>query len=133
MPRPDDQNPVQELIAEGSGDSLTDRVRARRLWRRPDDLNTVGAENVSKVCVNLLSLSPIRSRSVSIPVPRSIVRFRACWATHAAGRAGRHTGDVQSSGPVLDEEQHVQTADLPGVAGVVGHHQHPPTRQQAAI
>jgi hypothetical protein len=40
-------------------------------------------------------------------VTKSIARFRARCATQGACQIGSHAGDVQSPGPVLDEDQHI--------------------------
>jgi hypothetical protein len=83
MSWPEDQDPVQQFAAQRSDDALADRIRPGRPRRCPDDLDVFTSKTSSKASGYLLSRSRIRNRNVSVPIPRSIARFRACWTTHA--------------------------------------------------
>ena len=45
VPLVEDQDAVEELAAEGADEAFRDRVGARRLDRRPDDLDVDGGEH----------------------------------------------------------------------------------------
>lgn len=78
-------------------------------------MDALSAEDTIEAGVYLLSRSRITDRSVSITLPRSIARFRACWATPRSCRVGRYPGDVEPPGPVLDEDQHIQPTQQHGI------------------
>jgi hypothetical protein len=63
-------------------------------------------KTVSKTAVNLVSRSRSRNRSESARWPRSISRFRACWATQAPV-GWLHCDNVDPAGLEFQEEQHV--------------------------
>jgi hypothetical protein len=78
----------------------------------PSEVNTL-----SNAMVNLVSRSRMRNLRCSARPPRSMSRFRACWATH--GPVGfvvaPMTSDVHGSADVVDGEQDVDPLEEHGV------------------
>src|SRR5205809_3616286 len=82
--RPEDQDAVEQFAAQCPDEALTDRVRPRCAWWRLMISMVSASSTASNIVVYFVSRSLIRNRSSAIRSPRSIARFRACWAAHEA-------------------------------------------------
>jgi hypothetical protein len=80
----EDQYPVERLAAEGADPSLGDRVRPGRLHRCAEDADALAGEHGIKDAGELGVAVPDKNLKLATRSPRSISRFRACWATQAA-------------------------------------------------
>jgi hypothetical protein len=73
------------------------------------------AKTASKEEVNLVSRSRMRNLTGVVGSVSSQQRLRACLGDPAGDRVGRHPGDADEAGAVLDEEQHVEPPEQDGV------------------
>jgi len=91
------QDLVGQFAVQCPGEALADRIRPRCAWWRV--ISLVSASNTaSNIVVYFVSRPLIRNRSSSSRSPRSIARFRGLLGDPAAGRVGRHAGDMQLPG-----------------------------------
>ena len=74
-----DQDPVGQFAVQCPGEALADRIRPRCAWWRVISLASASS-TASNIVVYFVSRPLIRNRSSSSRSPRSIARFRACWA-----------------------------------------------------
>ena len=72
-------------------------------------------KTASKLEVNLASRSRISALAGWARSPSVQANWRACWVTQGTPGAGRHPGDVQLPGVVLDEKEHVEPTEEHGV------------------
>jgi hypothetical protein len=103
-----DQDPVQQLAAEGRVDALADGVHTRRLRQGRDDPQSFRLEHLPERSgedrIAVVNQEPQRAEAVT-EVHGEVAGLLRC---PCPGRACGHPGQVQPAGSVLDEHQHVQ-------------------------
>jgi len=115
MAAAEDEEPVQALSADRADKPLGDSVRARRPDGCLDDPDPFGGEDGVEGRGELGV--PISDEEFGRRRPfRQVVAEVAGLLGHPAGHgAGRDTGEVDPTGVVVDEEQHVETPEQDGV------------------
>src|SRR4051812_17560293 len=113
----EDQQPVEALAADAADPAFGMGARLRRPYRRFDDVDAFGAEDLVEIAAELaVSITDQELRADAFIVePHHQV---ACLLGHpAAVRVGRDPGQVDPSGRELDEEQAIEALEEERVDG----------------
>ena len=92
-----DQQPVEALGTDGADETLSERVRLRRLHRRLDDRDALaGEDNVEVACELAVAITDQEAKRRRTPLqrPRELARL---LGNPGAGRIGRAAGQVNTS------------------------------------
>src|SRR5215212_2968800 len=104
----EDQQPVEALTADAADPALGMGARLRRPYRRFDDVDAFGAEDLVGLAAELavsITDQELRADALVVELHQQV----ACLLGHpAAVRASRDPGEVDASGRELDEEQDVE-------------------------
>jgi hypothetical protein len=111
------QKAVEAFASQAAHPALRMCLRFRRLYRRPNHTNTLGAEHLVEAARELaVAIADEEKRTGCSCSARVITRLRACWVTQRSfGFAV--TTEVDAAARELDEELHVQTPQPNGVDG----------------
>ncbi|AHH98693.1 hypothetical protein KALB_5331 [Kutzneria albida DSM 43870] len=111
----DDQQPIEQLAAETSDHSLTNRVRARRLWWAGEDPDALGGEH--GVEHGGESRVPISQQKLDRVDMLTEVHHQVACRLHSpcAGPVGGDSDQMRAAGAVLDDDQRVDPFQENGV------------------
>jgi len=110
-----DEDAVGALAPRAGDPPLADRVRPRRLNRRPDDAHADGGEDrVERVGVFGV---PISDQELQAADPLSLIHERVPGLLHCpcGGGGVGNAGQLNAAVVVLDDEQHIKPAEKDGV------------------
>src|SRR5215211_1058483 len=113
----DDEEPVEALPADAAHPAFGVRSRLRRPYRRLDDTDAFGAEDLIEVTAELavaVTDEKPRPDAVVVEVHQQVAHL---LGHPAAVRVGRDPGQVDAPSRQLDEEQNVEALQEQRVDG----------------
>jgi hypothetical protein len=120
-----DEGTVEKLASASRDPAFGDRVHARRpgvAEHSPDP--GISEDRVERSCLVQAAITDHELNPVACS-PRSISKFRACWAVHAPRRLQGDTEDADAPGDVPDHGQDVSLSAVEQVSGEVARQDRP--------
>jgi hypothetical protein len=111
----DDQQPVEELPAQGTYHSFAGRVRPRSLRRAGQDPDALRGEHGIERAVELARAVPDQELDRGRTTSEVHQQVAGCLRRPRAVRASGDAGQVDAAGAVLDHDQGIDTAEQHGV------------------
>jgi hypothetical protein len=104
---PEDEDPIEAVVADGAYPALGERVRVRRLHGRPDHLDSLAAkdlvESPAELAVTVVDQQPERPFLLA-QLHREITRLLRHPGSGGIRRAGH---ELDSTGREREEEEHI--------------------------
>ena len=107
---PDDGS-VEELLTDGAGPALSERVGHRSPDRGPEDLEALGAKDLVEGIGELAAPVPHQRPGVGELIGVAEEQVAGGLGGPGPGGVGGHPGEEDLAGGHVDEEQHVVAAE----------------------